>query len=134
MLEGFQRSSTTAFEEAAAEAVHRQMLRTHGRARTLDIRQITSAEGDKREVDGVVLAGADEECAAVLEGKKVLDEHTPDQLASVLEFLRWVGLAGVNVCDKGRCSLHRFHEHAYGPPFAGLEFAFLSIARISAPW
>ncbi len=102
-LEGFQRTSTKAFEEEGTEAMYQHLLKAHGSAKVLDIRQVTSVDGSKREVDGLVLAGKDDECVGVLEGKKVLDEHTPDQLDSVLEFLRWVGLAGPNVCDGVHC-------------------------------
>lgn len=84
-VEGFVESSVKAFEEDAIEAVFKVMQQQHSSAKVLPIRDITSADGRKREVDGAVIADG---CAAILEAKQVLDDTAVPQLASCIEFIR----------------------------------------------
>jgi hypothetical protein len=85
MLEGFVESSVKGFEEDATEAVFQQLQQKHSSVKVLPIRNITSLDGKRREVDGAVVADG---CAAILEAKQVLDDSAVPQLASCIEFIR----------------------------------------------
>jgi hypothetical protein len=84
-VEGFLETSVKAFEEAAVEAMLRDMrLKHNSSAEILPVRQIASSSGQKREIDGAVVTA---DCAAILEAKQVLDEEAVPQLTSALEFI-----------------------------------------------
>jgi hypothetical protein len=85
LLEGFVESSVNAFEANATEAVCTLLKEQHGDAQVLPIREITSADGQMREVDGVVVAGG---CAAIVEAEQVVDAKAVSQLTSCLDFMR----------------------------------------------
>jgi hypothetical protein len=84
-IEGIVRSSVRSFEGDATEAVYQGLRKQHSRVKVLDIRELTAADGSKREVDGVVVADG---CAAIVEAKQQLDDSAVPQLASCLEFIR----------------------------------------------
>jgi hypothetical protein len=84
-IEGFVESSVRAFEADAAEAMYQQMQQDHSSVEVLPIRNITSTGGEKREVDGAVVAA---DCAAILEAKQVLDDEAVQQLDSCMDFIK----------------------------------------------
>jgi hypothetical protein len=84
-LEGFTESFAGAFEDTATDAVYRHLKKTHSSVKVLDIREITAADGSKREVDGAVVADG---YAAIVEAKHVLEEAALWRLSSCPEFIR----------------------------------------------
>jgi hypothetical protein len=98
-VEGFVESSVRGFEADAAEAMYQHMQQRHSSVQVLPIRNITSAGGGKREVDGAVLAA---DCAAILEAKQVLDDEAVHQLESCLDFMKTQQLTGMAAKLQGK--------------------------------
>ncbi|KIZ07006.1 hypothetical protein MNEG_0951 [Monoraphidium neglectum] len=84
-VEGFVLSPGRSLEESATKKVVELMRRQHPEAVAAEIRVISSADGQQREVDGVVIA---DECAAIVEAKQQLTEEAVPQLESCLRFIR----------------------------------------------
>jgi hypothetical protein len=84
-IEGFVTSSFRSLEGDATEAVYQGLLKQQSRVKVLEIRELTTADGRKREVDGVVVA---DDCAAIVEAKQQLDDSAVPQLSSCLDFIR----------------------------------------------
>jgi hypothetical protein len=84
-VEGFVLSPGRSLEESATKKVVELMRRQHPEAVAAEIRVISSADGQQREVDGVVIADG---CAAIVEAKQQLTEEAVPRLESCLRFIR----------------------------------------------
>lgn len=84
-LEGFASSIVRAVEGEAAEAAYRYFKSLHPVAEILEVREIYSDDGSKREIDG---AAYSKDCAMVLESKVTLGPAAVYQLAETIEFIR----------------------------------------------